>query len=420
MPARPPVPRVVNVGPDGYVLAMPTPSSTPDLDALEGDVYRYAELLDADERRVLARVRAFLSSEVAPIVDDYWLRGEFPHQLVAGLADLDIAGLYQPGAPGPTARRLLTGFLSMEIAHVDPSINSFFGVHSGLAMGSIEAGGDEEQRQRWLPAMARMDKIGAFGLTEPHGGSDVAGGMETTARQDGDGWVLDGAKRWIGNGTFADVIVIWARIADRDRIGGFLVERGTPGFETRKMEGKLALRITQNAEITLTDCRVPESARLQRVDRFSAVADVLARTRAGAAWSAVGCMMAAYELALAYAREREQFGKPIGAFQLVQDLLVRMAGNVTASLGMVVRLAQLQDDGDLDDAHSALAKAFCSARMREVVGWAREVFGGNGILIEHQVGRFFQDAEALYSYEGTRQINTLIVGRHLTGQSAFV
>ncbi|MDQ2727060.1 MAG: acyl-CoA dehydrogenase family protein [Actinomycetota bacterium] len=389
------------------------------LDLLGGDFYGYQSLLSDEERATLLRLRSFLADKAAPIVDDYWMRSEFPHELIPGLAELDIVGIQREGAPGPTASRLLIGFLALELAHCDPSLNSFIGVQAGLAMGAIDVGGDDQQRQRWLPAMAKLDKIGAFGLTEPHGGSDVAGGLETTARPDGDEWVLDGAKRWIGNATFADLVVIWARVTDRDTIHGFVVEQGTPGFEVKKMEGKLGLRITQNAEITLTGCRVPEANRLHNVDSFSAISDVLARTRAGAAWASVGTMMAAYELALAYAGERHQFGRPIASFQMVQDLLVRMLGNVTASLGMAVRLAQLQDGGRLSDSDSALAKGYCSTRMREVVSWAREVLGGNGILIDNHVGRFFNDAEALYSYEGTREMNTLIVGRDITGHSAF-
>ncbi|MDQ6783524.1 MAG: acyl-CoA dehydrogenase family protein [Actinomycetota bacterium] len=389
------------------------------LERLGGDFYGYQGLLSGEEEAILGRVRSFLNEEARPIVDDAWMRSEFPHQLVPGLAELDIVGIQREGAPGPTARRLLIGFLALELARCDPSLNSFVGIQAGLVMGSIEVGGDEEQRQRWLPGMAMLQTVGAFGLTEPHGGSDVAGGLETTARRDGEEWILNGAKRWIGNGTFADVVVIWARVEDSDTIHGFVVDRDTPGFVTKKMEGKLALRITQNAEITLTDCRIPEADRLHHVDNFDAISDVLARTRGGAAWASVGTMMAAYELALAYATQREQFGRPIASFQLVQDLLVRMLGNVTASLGMAVRLAQLQDDGEISDSHSALAKAYCSTRMREVVSWAREVLGGNGILIDHHVGRFFNDAEALYSYEGTREMNTLIVGRDITGHSAF-
>ncbi|MDQ6837069.1 MAG: acyl-CoA dehydrogenase family protein [Actinomycetota bacterium] len=224
------------------------------------------------------------------------MRSEFPDELIPGLAELDIVGIQRQGAPGPTASRLCIGFLALELARCDPSLNSFIGIQAGLAMGSIDVGGDDEQRQRWLPAMATLDKIGAFGLTEPHGGSDVAGGLETTARRDGEEWVLNGAKRWIGNATFADLVIIWARVEDADTIHGFVVERGTRGLEIVKMEGKLALRITQNAEITLTDCRVPESDRLHNVDSFSAISDVLARTRGGAAWASVGTMMAAYGL----------------------------------------------------------------------------------------------------------------------------
>jgi len=306
------------------------------------------------------------------------------------------------------------------MANADPSMATFFGVHSGLAMGSIAACGSDAQRERWLPAMASFDRIGAFALTEPTGGSDVAAGLRTTARRDGDEWVLNGSKRWIGNGTFADLIVVWARDLDDDKVKGFVVRGYNPGSAATKIENKIALRIVQNADITLTDCRVPEADRLAGANSFKDTADILRQTRSGVAWQAVGVMLAAYEIALNYAKEREQFGRPIGKFQLVQDLLVRMLGNVTASLGMVVRLAQLQDAGQYRDEHSALAKAYCTTRMREVVGWARELLAGNGIVLDYDIGRFVADSEALYSYEGTREINTLIVGRAVTGLSAFV
>jgi glutaryl-CoA dehydrogenase len=271
--------------------------------------------------------------------------------------------------------------------------------------------------------MARLEKIGAFGLTEPQGGSDVAGGLETTARRDGGPngghWVLNGAKRWIGNGTFADLVIIWARDLEDDSVKGFVVEKGTPGFSAAKIEGKVALRTVQNADLTLDDCVVDEEHRLQEANSFADTADVLRLTRGGVAWGAVGCMTAAYDLALAYAKEREQFGRPIAAFQLVQDHLATMLGNITSSLALVVRLAQLQDEGINADEHSALAKSVTTLRMRETVGLAREVFGGNGILLENNVARYFADAEALYSYEGTREINQLIVGRAVTGLGAF-
>jgi glutaryl-CoA dehydrogenase len=287
-------------------------------------------------------------------------------------------------------------------------------------MGSIAHCGSDEQKERWLPAMSRLEKIGAFALTEPDGGSDVAGGLKTTARREGDTWVLNGAKRWIGNATFADLVIVWARDEEDNKVKGFVVEKGTSGFTATKIEHKMALRTVQNADITLTDCRVPESNRLRNARGFRDTADILRKTRGGVAWQAVGVMMGAYELALAYAKERKQFGRPIAGFQLVQDLLVKILGNVTTSLGMVVRLAQLQDQGVYRDEHSALAKAVCTVRMREAVGWAREILGGNGIVLDYDVARFVADAEAVYSYEGTREINSLITGRAITGLGAFV
>jgi glutaryl-CoA dehydrogenase len=379
---------------------------------LVGDLYGFQDLLAEDEAAVVRRVRDFLAAEVVPIANDLWARAEFPHHLIKKYADLDVAS----GA----GSSLLKGWLALEMAHADASMATFYGVHAGLAMGSIRSCGSPEQQERWLPAMARFDQVGAFALTEPDGGSDVAAGLQTTARRDGDTWILNGAKRWIGNATFADLIVVWARSEEDNQVKGFVVRGDAPGLVATKIENKIALRITQNADITLADVRVPEADRLQNADSFKDTAKVLRQTRSGVAWEAVGVMLAAYEIALAYARERTQFGKPIASFQLVQDLLVRMVGNVTASLGMCVRLAQLQDAGRYRDEHSALAKAYCTTRMREVVGWARELLAGNGIVLDYDIGRFVADAEALYSYEGTREINTLIVGRAVTGQSAFV
>ncbi|HEY6748971.1 MAG TPA: acyl-CoA dehydrogenase family protein [Mycobacteriales bacterium] len=387
---------------------------------LAGDFYRYEQLLSGPERELLHKVRGWLTAEVKPIANDCWSRAEFPYDLIPKFAELNIAGVSYDEVPGTAPSALLSGFLSLELSHTDPSFGTFYGVHSGLAMGSIARCGSPEQRERWLPPMGRMEKIGAFALTEPTGGSDVAGGLRTTARRDGDGWVLDGSKRWIGNGTFCDYMVVWAKDTETKKVLGFVVEKDNPGMTTAKIENKMALRAVQNADVTFTDCRVPEADRLQEAHSFKDTADILRRTRSGVAWSAVGVMLAAYEIALAYSTEREQFGRPIAAFQLVQDLLVRMLGNVTACLGMMVRLAQLQDEQIFADEHSALAKAYVTSRMRETVGWARELLAGNGIVLDYDIGRFVADAEALYSYEGTREINTLVVGRAVTGQSAFV
>jgi glutaryl-CoA dehydrogenase len=387
---------------------------------LDADFYELEELLDADSRRQLMAVRDFMEKSVAPVINYYWTREEFPFDLVPGLADLHIAGLacQDYGCPGGSS--LFDGMIAMELARVDPSIATFMGVHGGLAMGSVYLCGSEEQKQRWLPAMARMEKIGAFALTEPDVGSGAAGGLTTTARRDGDVWVLNGQKKWIGNATFADHVIVWARDVDGSQVKGFVVHKGAEGFSPVKIRDKIALRVVQNALITLDNVRVPETDRLQLADSFRDTAKVLRLTRAGVAWQATGCARGAYEYALAYAKERQQFGKPIASFQLVQDLLVRMLSNVTASACMCMRLSQLQDEGKAQDHHSAMAKAFCTVRMRETVGYARELLGGNGILLDHQVGRFVADAEAIYSYEGTREINTLIVGRAITGISAFV
>ncbi len=390
------------------------------LPQLDGDFYHISTILSEEDQAVLHRVRNFMETEVAPIITQYWRREEFPHQIVPGLAALGIAGTPYRGYGCPGKTTLLDGMIAMEFGRVDCSIATFMGVHSGLAMGSIYLCGSEEQKQQWLPAMARLEKIGAFGLTEPEVGSGAAGGLTTTARREGDTWVLNGQKKWIGNATFSDVTVIWARDVADNQVKGFLVEKGTPGFRPEKMKDKIALRVVQNALITLEDCRVSEANRLQRANSFKATAAVLRMTRAGVAWQAVGCARGAYELALKYAQERQQFGRPIGRFQLVQDLLVRMLGNITASHCMVMRLSQMQDAGIMNDEHASLAKAFCTVKMRETVGYARELLAGNGILLDHQVGRFVADAEAIYSYEGTREINSLIVGRAITGFSAFV
>jgi glutaryl-CoA dehydrogenase len=388
--------------------------------AITSDFYDLEALLDDEDRALLHRVREFMDTEVQPVINEYWTRARFPRQLIPGLADLGIAGAQLSGYGCPGKSALLDGMISMELSRGDPSVSTFMGVHGGLAMGTVHICGSEEQKERWLPAMARIELVGAFGLTEPDSGSDVARGLRTTARRDGDSWVLNGQKKWIGNGSFADLVIIWAQDEETDRVLGFVVEKGTEGFSAVDLEDKIALRAVQNALITLEDVRVPEENRLQGANGFRDTATVLRMTRAGVAWSAVGCARGAYEHALRYATERTQFGKPIAGFQLVQDLLVRMLGNITASAALCARLSQLQDAGRMTDEQASLAKAFSTVRMRETVGWARELMGGNGILLEHNVGRYVADAEAIYSYEGTREVNTLIVGRAITGRSAIV
>jgi glutaryl-CoA dehydrogenase len=385
-----------------------------------GDFYDHLGMLPVEQRTLLADVRGYLESDVAPIIADHWERAEFPAQIVPALARMNLAGSKFTGYGCSSHGELFHGLLMVELARIDPSLAIFFGGHDGLGMGSVALCGSEEQKQRWLPPMARMEKIGAFALTEPDVGSDAARGLATTARRDGDTWVLNGRKKWIGNATWCDLVVVWARDEADGQVKGFVVERGTPGFTTEKMHGKTALRVMQNAEITLIDCRVSEEARLQQANSFADTARVLRATRLMVAWQAAGTARGAFEHALAYATRRQQFGRPIAGFQLVQDLLARMLANTTASLTMCARLAELAQAGEMREEQVSLAKMYCTTATRETVGWAREVFGGNGVLLDHHVTRYTNDAEAIYSFEGTREINSLIVGRALTGISAFV
>jgi alkylation response protein AidB-like acyl-CoA dehydrogenase len=387
----------------------------------DSDFYSIRQILSVPEQELLSKVRSFMETKVAPLITKYWAEDAFPFEIIPAIRELNIAGIGFTGYGCPGGSTLLDGFIAMEIARVDASIATFYGVHSGLAMGSIYLGGSEEQKLRWLPPMARLEKVGCFGLTEPLVGSGTGGGLLTTAKRDGDAWILNGQKRWIGNAPWCDLSIIWARDIDDGQVKGFIVEnKTTPGFSVEKIQHKIALRMVQNGVITLKDCRVPEENRLQADSSFRDTARVLKLTRQYVAWEAVGCSMGAYEHALKYAQTREQFGRPIASFQMIQDLLAKMLGNITASQCMVVRLAMLQDQGKLLDQHASLAKAFCTVRMRETVAWARELLGGNGIVLDYNVARFFADSEALYSYEGTREMNSLIVGKTITGFSAFV
>jgi alkylation response protein AidB-like acyl-CoA dehydrogenase len=397
------------------------PSAPKQLPPPNSDFYQFVDTLGADELATVKRVRAFMETKVAPVINKYWVEDAFPFELLPAFKELNIGGLGIQGYGCPGGSQLLVGLVAMEMSRFDASIATFFGVHSGLAMTSIAFGGSEEQKQKWLPPMARMEKIGCFGLTEPLVGSGTGGGLTTTAKREGDTWVLNGQKRWIGNAPWCDISIIWARDLADNQVKGFIVEnKTTPGFSVEKIQNKIALKVVQNGQITLKDCRVPEANRLQLDKSFRDTARVLRLTRYLVGWEATGCQMGAYEHAVKYAQERLQFGKPIGSFQLVQDLLAKMLSNITACQCMVVRTAQLDAEGKLTDQHAALAKAFTTTRMRETVAWARELLGGNGIVVDYNVARYFADAEALYSYEGTYQMQHLIVGKAITGLSAFV
>jgi glutaryl-CoA dehydrogenase len=382
------------------------------------DFYLFDELLTEEEREYRDRVRIFCDTEVTPIINSYWERGEFPFELLPKLAALNICGGPIQGYGCPGMSSVAAGLIGAELSRGDGSICTAFGVTSGLAMSSIYYCGSEEQRQQWLPAMARMEKIGAFGLTEPWIGSD-ASHLQTRATRVGDRYVLNGAKRWIGNASFADVVIIWARDEETNQVGGFLVEKGTPGFEASVIQGKIAKRSVLNADITLTNCEIPEGNRLANARSFKDTANVLKNTRYGVAWEGVGHGMAAFELARDYAIKRQQFGRPIAGFQLIQQKLVQMLGEVTAMQLLCWRLSKLRDENKMTEGMASLAKQQCAARGRQVVALGREIFGGNGILLENHIARHFADMEAVYTYEGTNEVNTLVVGREITGIQAF-
>src|SRR5215468_2041104 len=392
------------------------------LPAPNSDFYQFAEDLPAEELAIVKKVRDYMETKVQPIINKYWVEDAFPFELLSSFKELNIAGLGIHGYDCPGGSPLLVGLVAMNIARTDTSMATFWGVHTGLAMNSIYLIGTEEQKQKWLPPMARMEKIGCFALTEPLVGSGTGGGLTTTAKRDGDTWILNGQKRWIGNAPWCDISIVWARDVADNQVKGFIVEnKTTPGFSVEKMHSKIALKVVQNGQITFDNCRVPDANRLQGgKGTFRDPALVLRGTRHGSAWEITGSQMGAYENALKYAQERMQFGKPIGSFQLIQDLLAKMLGNIVACQSMLVRSVQLETEGKLTDAQAALAKAFCTSKARETVSWARELMGGNGILVDYNVARFFADAEAIYSYEGTYQMQNLIVGKAITGFSAFV
>jgi glutaryl-CoA dehydrogenase len=388
------------------------------------DYYLLDELLDDEARAVRDRVRKFVDTELLPVINDYWDRAEFPFPLVPRIAELGIIGSTISGYECPGLSRLAAGMVTLEMSRGDGSVNTFIGVQSGLAMGSIALLGSEEQKQRWLPAMAALDKIGAFGLTEPEHGSDSVA-LETSARRDGDQWVLNGAKRWIGNASIADVIVIWARDTDDGRVKAFVVEKQPDGsypdgYSTELITGKMGKRAVWQPDVLLSDVRVPADNKLAGAHSFRDATRVLTATRGGAAWESLGHAVAAYEIALDYAKQRQQFGRPIASFQLVQHKLATMLAEITSMQLYCVRMAQLQEQGRFTGPMASLAKMNHAQKARQVCLDARDVLGGNGLLISHHIARHLTDMEVVHTYEGTDSIQALIVGRDVTGISAFV
>jgi glutaryl-CoA dehydrogenase len=388
-------------------------------DALLTDYFLLREDFSPTQVDYLLRARAFVQDEVLPVINDYWERAEFPWPLVGKLGASGLIGDGIEGYGCPPMDALSAGLVHMELSRGDGSLGTFVGIQGGLAMKSIAMLGSEEQKQQWLPPMATLDKLGAFALTEPDHGSDSIG-LETSARRDGDSYVLNGAKKWIGNGTIADVVVVWARDTADGQVKGFLVERSASGYSARVIEGKGSLRAVWQAEIALDDVRVPAEDKLPGANSFKDTADVLVTTRAACAWMALGHAVAGYDAALTYAKRRSQFGKPLVSFQLIQDRLVKMLAKVTAMQLYCRRLADLSLAGRMEPTLAGLAKAHNTSTAREVLAEARDLLGGNGILLDFHVMRHMADIEAVHTFEGTEAMQTLIVGRDITGVSAFV
>lgn len=389
------------------------------------DFFAYESLLNPGERDKLAELRAFLATEIAPYAGDWWNKAEFPAHILPKLAALELSTPAQRGYS-----HLFAGLVIAEMTRVDTSIATFFMVHHDLFVESLYAFGTQDQRARLLDDAANLRITGAFALTEPDHGSDVAGGMETRARRvssatgepddGGDTWVLNGAKRWIGNGTFCDYMLVWAKDEADGAVRGFIVDATLPGVTRSRIENKIALRTVQNADIVFQDVRVAEADRFAAINSFEDTNELLRGSRIMVAWQAVGQQLAAFDVARQYALERHQFGRPLAKFQLIQQQLVTMLGNAVASMGMMAGLTRLQDEGAADMAQVALAKSFISARMRETVALGRSLLGGNGIVTDYRMAKIFADAEAIYTYEGSYEINSLIVGRAITGVSAIV
>ena len=386
--------------------------------ALGTDYFLLKGDLTVAELDYLERTRRYVHDEVLPVINGYWERAEVPVDLCRRLGELGLVGDGIEGYGCPEMSDTAAGLIAMELNRGDGSVGTFLGVQAGLAMRSIAFCGSEEQKQRWLPPMARCEKLGAFALTEPRHGSDSVA-LETEARRVGDEYVINGAKRWIGNGTMADVVVLWARDVEDMAVKGFLIEKGTPGYDAKPIEGKVALRALWQADIDLNDVRVPVGNRLPGANSFKDTARVLKATRASCAWSALGHAVAGYDAALSYAGQRTQFGKPLVRFQIVQEKLVRMLAEVTAMQLYCLRIGRLSEADALEETIASLAKLNNTTKARTVLHEARNLLGGNGILLENHVMRHMCDIEAIYTYEGTETIQTLIVGRDITGVSAF-
>ena len=374
-----------------------------------------ADLLPAGERQRYLDIREFLQSRVRAQSVDYWNREEFPFGVLAEMGKRGLGGLQTDGTS-----KLFKGLMYVEVARADVSLSALVGIHNELIVGMINELGSEEQKRRWLPGLTAFTQLGAFALTEPDHGSDIAGGLATSARLENGKWVISGAKRWIGAGTIADFALVWARDVADQQIKGFIVETDRPGYAATKIANKIGLRIMQNADIVLDDVRIPEANLLPGATDFSKANELLRDSRAWVGWQGAGIQLAAFDVARSYSVHRKQFGRELARFQLIQQQLAEILGNASASLALMAQLARIQEDGKLEMVQAAMAKSTSTRLARASVAMGRSILGGNGISTDFEMGKLFGDAEVLYTYEGSYEINSLIVGRGVTGMSAFV
>jgi glutaryl-CoA dehydrogenase len=380
----------------------------------DADLMYVVDLLSEDERVRYTQVREFLQSRVRQASIDYWNREEFPFGLLAQMGKYGLGGMQTDGTS-----KLFKGLMYAEVARADVSLSALVGIHNELIVGMISDLGSDEQKRRWLPGLTAFTQLGAFALTEPEHGSDIAGGLETAARLDGDQWVISGAKRWIGAGTIADFALVWARDLADGRIKGFIVETDRPGYTASKISNKIGLRLMQNADIVLDEVRIPADNLLPGATDFAAANSLLRDSRAWVGWQAAGIQLATFDVVRSYVLKRRQFGRELARFQLIQQQLSEIIGNATASLALMVELARIQEAGKLEMAQAAMAKATTTRLARSSVAMGRSMLGGNGVSSDFEMGKLFGDAEILYTYEGSYEINSLIVGRAVTGKSAF-
>ncbi|XP_058075022.1 acyl-coenzyme A oxidase 4, peroxisomal isoform X1 [Magnolia sinica] len=382
------------------------------------DYYQLDDLLTPEECAIRRKSREIMEKEIAPIMTEYWEKAEFPFHAIPKLASLNVAGGTIKGYGCPGHSITASAIATAEVARVDASCSTFILVHSSLAMLTIALCGSEAQKEKYLPSLARFDTVACWALTEPDYGSD-ASSLRTTATKVAGGWLIDGQKRWIGNSTFADVLIIFARNTSTNQINGYIVKKGAPGLKATKIENKIGLRMVQNGDILLKKVFVPDEDRLPGVNSFQDTSKVLAVSRVMVAWQPIGISMGVFDMCHRYLKERKQFGAPLAAFQINQEKLVRMLGNIQGMTLVGWRLCKLYESGKMTPGHASMGKAWISLKARETVSLGRELLGGNGILADFLVAKAFCDLEPVFSYEGTYDINSMVTGRDITGIASF-